>query len=433
MEMISANNLDISSCKFRKVRNSYLGNVFLLLSIPVIIFFLISMIYFLIEKKIFHEYILSAKDNPILYVISFAISFSSFLGLRKFYSLGECFVDSLFQGKKSTDEDKSKMLKKFIELGNTVCASDFFKKIDSNLELNDKNRQQAVKNQLDFKFFPEKLLNGQIEYPMAVPPNGLEKTIIKNCGYFTGFNGIYIVQRLWADPRFFSEEKKPYIQAYRISMSDIERYFAVERGKIAPGNYLLVEYQRYYWGCDVSIKNDTNNAVYCGDKDYLKIRIRSLKRKNVECETECSFRLRIVDEVGNHWVWNGSPHNENNWDTFINNETQKIKYGSIAYKNANSDSSRIELNFSEDFKDFYFRIDNLKLWRPFVKDGCGAPLATPKEDSRINYIQLVVLEFGLPPDLQNTNNESLFPQQDRELGMSKGKPSFTLVSPIKFA
>lgn len=104
-------------------------------------------------------------------------------------------------------------------------------------------------------------------------PEGLDREVATN-PVFQDFSTDHNVQRMWADPRFANS----LIRAVRTSEG---------------GNGLLIEFIRLGWGCDVTVKQKDNRAVYTEKFSTLAI--------DVHADSLSLSELRATGGYGN-WV-----------------------------------------------------------------------------------------------------------------------------------
>ena len=217
-------------------------------------------------------------------------------------------------------------------------------------------------------------------------PAGLDREVATN-PVFQDFSTHHTVQRMWADPRY----PNSLIRAVKV---------------IEGENGLLIEFIRLGWGCDVTVKQKDNKAVYTETFSTLAIVVHAdsptLKELHATGAKGIGLRVRIVDERGNHWSW-GTP---------------KQHQGVVWVDYDEKDSSGQELTLpNPDRRTFTFDISDRKRWAIFKSDGSIAPIQLA--DERFRFVQMIVIEpgvAGITPADTGTPSESY--EHTRNLGDS---------------
>lgn len=169
-------------------------------------------------------------------------------------------------------------------------------------------------------------------------PNGLKKEVYTG-PVFQNFSTGLIIQGLWADPQ---------------SSSSLIRAYKHLKGTTKQS--LLVEFSRHGCGCDVTMKQKDGQLMYTGNGKLI-IRIQAEKESFnylQELDAFISFRLRIVDELDNHWGWGHS----------IN----EFKNESICYEKCDHNQKEMRL-VNTDEMTFVFDLSCKEKWAFFHHDG----------------------------------------------------------------
>lgn len=193
-------------------------------------------------------------------------------------------------------------------------------------------------------------------------PNGYDKVTDDN-SIFQDFSTDFLVQRLWADPRYADS----LIKVARVDDN---------------GKAIAIHFVRKGWGCDVTIKQKYNRTAYTEKfskivlimqtEDAMISKIRSAGADAI------GFRLRLVDGRDNHWSW-GRP-----------GRSQDIV--SVNYEIKDSTGKDLSLKDCSE-QTFTFDISDRQRWTIFSSDGGIAPIQP--NDRGFKFISMVVIEPGI--------------------------------------